>query len=203
MPRRHAPATDRNREPILEVLRDCLPKSGRVLEIACGTGQHTAFFAPEFPNLEWQPSDLDPEARASTDEWARNLANVQPAIALDASAREWPLNGVSAIFCANMIHIAPIEACTGLVVGAGRALEPKGLLILYGPYRRDGAHTAASNASFDEDLRARNPSWGIRDLEFVTAEAANAGLVHQGTTQMPANNLLLVFRASADAEATR
>jgi len=196
MSRRHAPATERNREPILEVLRAWLPPRGQVVEIACGTGQHAAFFAPRFPGLVWQPTDPDPEARASADEWTANLDNVCPALELDASSNLWPVGEADAIFCANMIHISPIEACTGVLAGAARILRLGGCLVLYGPYRVGGRHTAPSNESFDEDLRARDPAWGIRDLEFVIETAAAAGLAHQATVPMPANNLCVVFRAS-------
>ncbi len=200
MNRRHAPATDRNREPILGVLRRWLPESGHVLEIASGTGQHVAFLAPAFPGLEWQPTELDPEARSSIDAWSRDAPNIRPAIELDAASQTWPVETVDGIFCANMIHIAPIEACAGLLAGAGRVLRPGGVLLLYGPFRRKGAHTAPSNASFDESLRTRDRSWGIRDLETVIDGAAAHGLSHRATVEMPANNFTVVFRAGQDVE---
>lgn len=201
MSRHHAPATDRNREPILEVLRTWLPQKSRVLEIACGTGQHAAFFAAALPALRWQPTDADPEARASADAWCADLPNVARALALDACATAWPVDEVDAVFCANMIHIAPIEACNGLLAGAGRVLRPDGRLILYGPYRRRGRPTAPSNASFDEQLQARDPAWGLRDLESVIESARKQGLRHETTLEMPANNLSVVFRATGEDEA--
>ncbi len=194
MPGRHAPATRRNREPILEVLRAWLPPRGTVVEIACGTGEHAAYFGEALPHLEWQPTDIDPGARASTDAWTAALDNVRPALAVDASQPSWPIEAADAIFCANMIHIAPIEACRGLLAGAGRTLRPDGVLVLYGPFRRDGAHTAASNAAFDASLRDRDPTWGVRDLEAVVQLADRAGLAHEATTAMPSNNLSVVFR---------
>ena len=157
MPGRHAPATRRNREPILEVLRAWLPPRGTVVEIACGTGEHAAYFGEALPHLVWQPTDIDPDARASTDAWTARLHNVRPALAVDASRPPWPIEAADAIFCANMIHIAPIEACRGLLAGAGGTLRPDGVLVVYGPFRREGAHTAASNAAFDASLRDRDP----------------------------------------------
>lgn len=196
--RHHAPATDRNREPILDVLRAWLPSSGLVLEIGCGTGQHAAYFAPAFPNVEWQPTDVDAAARASADTWCEGIPNVRPALELDASSDTWPIDAADAIFSANVIHISPIETCAGLLRGAGRILPPGGVLALYGPYRRGGEHTAPSNASFDESLRARNPTWGIRNLDDVVAAAARSGLELQTTIEMPANNLSVVFRRTDD-----
>ena len=192
--RRHAPATARNREPILGVLRRVLPRSGLVLEIASGTGEHIAHFAAALPGLMFQPSDPDPGGRASIDAWAAaaGLANLRPALALDATA-DWSL-AADAVLCINMIHIAPWSAAEGLVRRAARALGQGGVLFLYGPFRRDGGHTAASNAAFDADLRARDPSWGIRDLEAVAALAIAEGFGAPEIAAMPANNLSLTFR---------
>jgi SAM-dependent methyltransferase len=192
--RRHAPATLRNREFILTVLRRVLPPRGVVLEIGSGSGQHAAFFAAALPELTWQPSDADPDARASTTAWCRDLPNVREPLAIDTSDDVWPLATADAVVCINMIHIAPWRACEGLVRGAARVLPAGGVLYLYGPYRVDGAHTAPSNAAFDADLRTRNPAWGVRDLEAVVGVARTCGLAHAETVAMPANNLSVVFR---------
>lgn len=198
----HAPATARNQGPILSVLRNVLPRDGTVLEIASGTGQHAAAFAAAFPGLVWQPSDPDPVARASTAAWAEEsgLANLRPPLDIDVCRPEWPamIDGpVAAILCINMIHIAPWTACEGLMRGAGKLLQPGGPLYLYGAFRRDGAHTAPSNAEFDRALRAQNPEWGVRDLEAVVACAQSQGLALQETVAMPANNLSVIFAAVA------
>lgn len=188
--RRHAPAAARNREPILSVLREWLPAEGLVLEVASGTGEHAAHFARALPRLIFQPSDPDPGAMASIDAWAEGAANIRPALRLDAAAAEWPVGPVDAVLCINMIHIAPWTAAEGLVRGAAARQAP---LILYGPYRVGGAHTAPSNAAFDTDLRTRNPAWGVRDLEAVAALAASAGFAAPEVWEMPANNLMLRF----------
>lgn len=193
--RRSAPATERNREPILAVLRHVLPSRGVVLEIASGTGEHAIHFARALAGLTWQPSDPDPMARASIAAWAAEAAlpNVRPPLALDASAETWPIAHADAIVCINMIHISPWRATLGLMRGAGRVLGPGGVLYLYGAYKRAGQHTAPSNAAFDESLRRQNPEWGVRDLEAVIELAASHGLRHQETIAMPANNLSVVF----------
>jgi SAM-dependent methyltransferase len=193
--RQYAPSAARNRDPILDVLRDRLPEGGVVLEVASGSGEHTVHFAQAFPGLVFQPSDPDPQARASIDAWvaAAGLPNIRPAIALDATAQSWPIDAADAVLCINMIHIAPWEAAAGLVSGASALLPPGGLLFLYGPYRRDGRHTAPSNAAFDRSLRERNPAWGIRDLEAVAELAAAHGFGPPAIEQMPANNLSLIF----------
>jgi len=192
--RRHALATLRNRAPILAVLRRVLPPRGLVLEVASGSGEHAAFFAAALPGLVWQPSDPDADARASTAAWCGGLPNVRPPLALDAAADAWPLDAADAVVCINMVHIAPWDACAGLVRGAARTLSSGGVLYLYGPYRVGGAHTAPSNAAFDADLRARNPAWGVRELDAVLALAARHGLAHAETVPMPANNLSVVLR---------
>lgn len=191
--RQFAPATTRNREPILEVLRRMLPSAGTVLEIASGTGEHAAFFAPHFPRLAWQPSDADPAARASIAAWTAGIDTVRPPLALDAAASAWPVATADAVLCINMIHIAPWSATEGLVAGAARLLPAGGLLFLYGPYKRDGRHTAPSNAAFDASLRARDPTWGVRDLGDVSAFAAKAGFNLAEVVAMPANNLSVSF----------
>jgi hypothetical protein len=192
--RRYAPATQRNREPILDVLRRVLPAEGTVLEVASGSGEHAAFFARALPHLRWQPSDHDAEARASIAVWCAGIPNVRAPLALDASSDAWPLAHADAVVCINMVHIAPWQACEGLMRGAGRLLAAGGVLCLYGPYRVEGAHTAPSNASFDEGLRRQDPAWGVRDLEAVVACAAASGLGFRERVSMPANNLSLVFR---------
>jgi SAM-dependent methyltransferase len=192
--RQYAPATERNRAPILEVLRRALPSQGSVLEIASGTGEHAAFFAPHFPRLVWQPSDADPAARASIAAWTAGMDNVRVPLALDAASSAWPLAAADAVLCINMIHIAPWPATEGLVAGAARLLPVGGLLFLYGPYQRDGRHTAPSNAAFDASLRARDPAWGVRDLGDVSALATQAGFRLAEVVEMPANNLSVLFR---------
>jgi SAM-dependent methyltransferase len=192
----HSPSTARNREPILQVLRRHLPSRGLVLDIASGSGEHAAHFAPAFPDLAFQPSDPDPRARASVDAWtaALGLANVRPAIALDTTADVWPVEAADAVLCINMIHISPWSAAEGLVRGAARVLPQGGVLYLYGPYRHNGQHTAPSNAAFDRSLRAQDPDWGVRDLEAVATLAEAHGFGPPAIEQMPANNLSLVFR---------
>jgi hypothetical protein len=190
----HAPATMRNRDAILAALRQHLPQQGLVLEIASGTGEHAVHFAAGLPGLSFQPSDRDDRARTSINAWVRaaRLPNLHPALALDTTAETWPIDTADAVFAANMIHIAPWAATLGLVAGAARLLPPGAPLILYGPFRRGGEHTAPSNAAFDADLRAHDPEWGVRDLEAVT-EAAT-GFTAPLVEPMPANNFLLVFR---------
>ncbi|NRD64305.1 DUF938 domain-containing protein [Corallococcus exiguus] len=194
--KRHAPATERNREPLLAVLREVLPTEGTLLEVASGTGQHAAFFAKAFPGLTWQPTDGDPSSLESIDAWRveEGLANVLPARLLDASSDAWPVEHADAVLCVNMIHIAPWAACQGLMRGAARVLRPGGRLVLYGPYFVEGKETAPSNLAFDESLRARDPSWGVRELGAVTAEAARHGLQRERVVEMPSNNLTVVFR---------
>ncbi len=194
-----APAAARNIAPIIEVLRDIAPQNGRALEIASGTGQHAIAFAGAFPGMEWQPSDPESSARASIAAWisAEAPANVVDPLTLDTTAAGWETAltpGWDLVVCINMIHIAPWAACTGLMRGAGLLLAPRGVLYLYGPYQRDGGHTAPSNADFDASLRARNPAWGVRALEDVVALAVRHGLVHDSIVDMPANNLSLIFR---------
>ncbi len=197
--REHSPSCDRNREPILEVLRRILPSEGGglVLEIASGTGQHAAWFASRFPHLTWQPSDIDARLRASIAAWIayEGVTNARPPLALDVAA-EWPDPDydIVAMLNVNMIHISPWRACEGLMAKAGSLLPADAPLFMYGPYARGGGHTAPSNEAFDRALRARNPEWGIRNLEDVIACATANGLDHVETVEMPANNLSVVYR---------
>ena len=194
--KRRAPAAERNRGPILDVLRQVLPGRGLVLEVASGTGEHAVHFARAFPRLLFQPTDADPEALLSIEAWRAeaSLDNLLPPVRLDALARAWPVSRADAILCINMVHISPWEATEGLMRGAGRILEPGAPLVLYGPYRRAGVPTAPSNEAFDESLKARDPRWGLRALEAVETEAAAHGLRLDRVFEMPANNLTAVFR---------
>lgn len=194
----HSPAAERNQEPILARLRSILGERGTALEIASGTGQHAARFAAALAGWTWQPTDADPGMLPVIAERAARagLANLLPPRQLDVTL-PWPAftRPFDAIFCANLLHIAPWSACPALMAGAARHLAPGGMLVTYGPYFEPGVVPAPSNLAFDESLRARDPSWGIRELEEVVAEASRAGLVLAQRHAMPANNLLLVFRA--------
>jgi SAM-dependent methyltransferase len=194
--RRHAPHTLRNADPILEVLRDVLPASGLVLEVASGSGEHAVHFARALPHLQWQPSDPDPAALASIAAWRdeAGLPNLLEPVRLDAAAPDWPVDRADALVCINMVHISPWAATLGLLASAGRLLAPKGPLYLYGAYRREGVPTAPSNEAFDQSLRSRNPDWRLRDLETVIAAAEQQGLALDQIVEMPANNLSVVFR---------
>jgi SAM-dependent methyltransferase len=194
--RQFAPSAQRNRDPILAVLRETLPAKGLVLEIASGSGEHAMHFAAALPGLSFQPSDPNAEARASIDAWAKEAAlpNLLPALALDASTPGWPLARADGVICINMIHISPWAATQGLIAEAARLLPPGGPLYLYGPYRQSGVPLAPSNAAFDESLRGRDPRWGLRELDTVAALAAAAGFGPPEVTAMPANNLSVVFR---------
>ncbi|MBY0338729.1 MAG: DUF938 domain-containing protein [Acetobacteraceae bacterium] len=196
-PRLDAPATHRNRDALLAALRPLLPKRGLLLELASGTGQHCAHFAASLPALTFQPTDPDPAHRASIAAWCEGLSNVRAPLALDVMASPWPVAQADAALCVNMIHIAPWEATPALFAGAARILPAGAPLILYGPFRRGGAHTAPSNAAFDADLRARDPRWGVRDLEAVAKVAAEAGFGPPAVTGMPANNLTVAWRRLA------
>lgn len=194
-PRRYADATQRNRGPILAELRRFLPPRGLVLEVASGTGEHVTAFAPEFPALEFQPTDPDEELRLSIAAWTQKLGagNVRPPLPLDASAWPWPVERADFVLNINMIHIAPWAACEGLFRGAGSVLPPGGRLFQYGPFRVDGQHTAPSNQAFDDALRTMRPEWGVRDLGEVTEAAARHGLRREEVVAMPSNNLSVVF----------
>ena len=191
-----APAALRNRAAILAVLSPHLPAGGLVLELASGTGEHALFFAGARPDVTFQPTDFDVSARASIDAYAEEagLSNLRRALFLDATQPDtWPLERADALVCVNMIHISPWEATVGLIAGAARILPTGGKLMLYGPYIRAGIETAPSNLAFDESLRSRNPAWGIRRLEEVAALASDAGFSGPDITEMPANNLTVVF----------
>lgn len=194
--KRHAPATARNREAILAVLRAVLPPRGTVLEVASGTGEHAVYFARALPQLTWQPSDPSAEARASIAAWAAEakLANLRPPLAIDATVDAFAVAELAAVVAINMVHISLWAATEGLVAGAAKALPGGGVLLLYGPYRQGGRHTAPSNAAFDAELRAQDPSWGVRDLEAVTDLATAAGLVLDRVVPMPANNLCVAYK---------
>jgi len=191
----------RNRDPILDVLQRVLPRRALVLELASGSGEHAAYFAKALPFLTWQPTDPDAQALASiaAHRAAAGAANLLAPLKLDVTAERWPVERADAIVCCNMIHIAPWAACEGLMAGAARALSSGGILYLYGPYKIGGRHTAPSNQAFDADLRARNPEWGIRDLDDVTALAASQSFVLAEMVQMPANNLSVIFRRAGVA----
>jgi len=194
--KRHAPATERNRGPIAAVLREVLPEHGVVLEVASGSGEHAVYFAGRFPSLIWQPSDPDREALRSIAAWSAEArsTNLREPLLLDAAADAWPVERADALLCVNMVHISPWAATQGLMRGAARVLGAGAPLILYGPYRRRGVPTAPSNEAFDASLKARNPEWGLRDLEDVAAEAERAGFTLERVVEMPANNLTVVFR---------
>ena len=194
--RLRAPAAQRNRDAILAVLRDMLPPSGLVLEVASGSGEHIVHFAETLPALTFQPSDPTADALASIAAWAREsgLDNILPPLMIDASAQEWPIASADAILCINMIHIAPWTAAEGLFRQAGRLLKTGSPLYLYGPYRRSDRPLEPSNAAFDESLRSRDPEWGLRELGDVAALASANGFGSPEIIEMPANNLSLIFR---------
>lgn len=194
--RRSAPAALRNREPIARVLRDWLPERGLVLEIASGTGEHAVYFAETFPALDWQPSDLHPDALGSIAGWrsAAGLPNLREPVVLDSASADWPIASADAVLSINMAHISPWRASLGLIAGAARVLPGGGPLILYGPWLKDGIDTAPSNTAFDADLKQRDPEWGLRRVEDFAEAAAKEGLSFDQWRQMPANNLMLLFR---------
>ncbi|PPD43263.1 MAG: SAM-dependent methyltransferase [Methylocystis sp.] len=197
--RLYSAAAARNRGPILDVLRNVLPPKGRVLEIASGSGEHAIHFAAHLPALTFAPSDPNAHARESVAAWiaAAGLTNVAAPLALDAAATPWPIDRADALLCINMIHISPWAATQGLFANAGAILPTGAPLYLYGPYKRDGAHTAPSNAQFEEWLHAQNPAYGVRDLEAVAELAAGAGFEGPQIVEMPANNLSVTFRRRA------
>ncbi|MEH2311612.1 MAG: DUF938 domain-containing protein [Nostoc sp.] len=208
--RQYAPATQRNSQPIIELLLQVLPESGTILEIASGTGEHAVFFAPKLSPRAWLPTDANPQLRASITAWAEHFScsNLYPPLELDVRELVWAVENcafdwlnkkpIVAIVNINMIHISPWSACLGLMAGAGRILPAGGILYLYGPFKQGGEHTAASNAAFDKSLRAQNSEWGIRNLDDVVAVASAQNLTLKQTYQMPANNLSVVFERSAN-----
>jgi hypothetical protein len=193
--KRSAPAALRNREPITAVLGEWLPAEGLVLEIASGSGEHVVHFARAFPDLEWQPSDVDEGALHSIAAWREEagLANIRPPIRLDTRDAEWGVGECAAIFSANMVHISPWASALGLLDGAVVLLPVGGSLILYGPWLKDGIEAAPSNLAFDADLKRRSPEWGLRRVGDFSAEAAARGLALSTTRPMPANNLMLHY----------
>lgn len=200
--KKHAPATNRNREPILNVLKDCLPPEGTILEVASGTGQHAIYFIKQLPNPYWQPTDPDEMSRKSISAWwwEVQLNDILPPMDLNAQDSVWPVEQeelpqpISSVVCINMIHISPWESAIGLMKGAARILPKDGILYLYGPYKIDGQHTAPSNELFDVSLRDQNAEWGIRDLTDVKKIALENGLSFVKSVDMPANNLSVIFK---------
>lgn len=194
--RRSAPAALRNRVPIAKVLHEWLPNRGLVLEIASGTGEHAVHFAETFPDVEWQPSDIDPGALESIRAWeaSAGLPNLRPPLEIDAARPPWPIEHADAVLSINMVHISPWKAALGLLDGSAHLLEPGAALILYGPWASDAFPTAGSNLAFDTDLRRRDPDWGLRKVEDFAAEAASRGFDLAEQRAMPANNLMLLFR---------
>lgn len=200
-PRLHSPAAERNAEPIRVELQRLLPAAGVLVEIASGTGQHAAHCSAGLPGWRWVPSDPDAASLASIAAWCAGLERVAPPVLLDVLQPQWsgvPAT-VDAIYCANMIHIAPWPCCAALMRGAARHLAADGVLVTYGPYVEDDVPTAPSNVAFDADLRRRNAAWGLRRLADVAAEAAQAGLVLHERVAMPANNLLLAWHRAVPA----
>lgn len=201
--RMFSPSAARNSAPILAVLKRVLPTAGLVLEIGCGTGEHAVCFAQALPNLTWQPSDVDFESRVSTASWIKfaGLTNVLAPLDIDVCSSLWGVEQAApfdAIVSINMVHIAPWAACLGLFAGASRLLRAGGLLVVYGPFMRDGVHTAPSNAAFDTSLKARNPSWGVRDIADLEGVGNASRLRLLEMIDMPANNMLIVFVREGD-----
>lgn len=194
--KRVAPSAARNREPIAAVLSEELPATGLVLEVASGTGEHAVHFARAFPTLEWQPSDPDPEALASIGAWREDegLPNLLAPLELDVCALPWPLGRIDALVCVNMVHISPPHSTECLLAGAQALLGPDAPLILYGPYLEANVETAPSNLEFDAWLKARNPEWGLRELEWLDSLAEGRGFTRTRRVAMPANNLTLIYR---------
>jgi hypothetical protein len=218
--RRSAPAALRNRLPIGDVLSEWLPATGLVLEIASGTGEHASYFAERFPGLTWQPSDLHRDALMSINGWREELRlpNLLEPVLLDASSADWPIShvdpvlsikmhsdgregsktagnrGFDVVLNLNMVHISPWSAAIGLITGASKVLKHRGTLILYGPWLQRGVQTAPSNLAFDQQLRERDPEWGLRFVEDFELAACEHGFTLEQTRAMPANNLMLLFR---------
>jgi len=200
-PRRHSAAAERNGPPILAALQRLLPARGLLLEVASGTGQHAAACSAGLPGWRWLPSEFEAAMLPSIQAWCAGLDRVLPPIRLDVQQPHWPgvPAQVDAMFCANMIHIAPWACAVGLMQGAARHLSMPGLLITYGPYLEDEVPTSPGNLAFDADLRSRDPAWGLRRREDVERIAGDAGLVLRERVPMPANNLLLVWARGTPA----
>lgn len=203
--KQHFPAAARNRRPILRVLKRVLPKTGLVLELASGSGQHAAYLAPRLAPLVWQPSERNPERLPSIEAWraapdgAAGAANLRPPCLLDIADPDWPISRADAIIAVNVVHVSAIAVSEALMEGARRVLSAGGLLYLYGPFKVAGRHISRGNTEFDQQLRGENPAWGIRAVEDMAALAASHGLTHARSVRMPANNLSLIFcRDSAD-----
>ncbi len=202
----HAPATLRNRGPILDVLVRVLPREGAVLEIASGTGEHAAWFAERLSHIDWQPSEPDARLRQAIVGRAANagLVNLRPPLAIRADDPDWGVGvgagaaaggaGIDAVVCINMTQVAPWSAIEGLFTGAARTLEPGGVLYVYGPFKRGGRHTSPGNAAFDDGVRAQNPEWGVRDTDDLDTLAKANGFAPAELVEMPANNLSLIYR---------
>lgn len=194
--KRHAPATLRNRDAIIDVLRTVLPERGIALEVASGSGEHVAAFAAAFPRLDWQPSDPDRAALRSIAAWRAEAAlpNVAPPVLLDASDEIWPVARAHAVLCINMVHISPWTATVGLFRGSANVLRAGAPLIIYGPYLEDDVEPAPSNLAFDRSLKGRNPEWGLRNVADLDRVAADFGFGREHRLEMPANNLILIYR---------
>ena len=191
-----SPAAEQNKGPILQVLHSALPSRGQVIEIASGTGQHVVHFAKALPHLQWQPTERDARLlQAIAERMAtERLDNVRPPVPLDVFEVSWPAHRFNAALCINLLHIAPEAATTALFRGAASVLEANGCVVVYGPFKREGRHTAPSNARFDADLRWQNPAWGVRDLETVATAAGVVEFELEDAVAMPADNLTLIFR---------
>ncbi len=200
MTKKYAPATNRNRQPILEILKQNIPTQGNILEIASGTGEHSLFFAPEFATQQWIPSDRQPECLDSIKAWQKDYAqnNLQPPLLIDVMTKGWYKSLISqqikTIVCINMIHITPWESYLGLMEGAENILPVDGIVYLYGPYKIDNQHTAPSNEEFDRSLQIRDSSWGVRNLEDVVSVANDRGFILKQKVAMPANNFSLFLQ---------
>jgi hypothetical protein len=190
-----SPAALRNAGPLAEALSPVLPVTGTILEVASGSGFHAAVLASAFPGLKWQPTEADPSRLTDLQDLAKaaQLPNLLTPFHLDATVADWPTHDVQGVLCLNMIHIAPWQAAKGLMRGASEVLAPGSCLYLYGPFKIDGRHTAPSNESFDQNLRARNPEWGVRDSNDVDELAGQHGLSHEGNIEMPANNMVRIY----------
>jgi hypothetical protein len=201
--RRYAPSSARNRDALLQVLKLILPQTGTILEIASGTGEHACYFAPAFGAAIWQPTDADESAIASINAHreADSPANLAPPLRLNVMESKWKVNAADAVLCVNMVHITPWVCCKNLLRGCAHVLSPGAPLVLYGPFKQDGAHTAPSNAKFDQTLRGQNAEWGIRDMAEIAEAGKARGLTIEDPIAMPSNNFCLIFRQTNAAPA--